>query len=233
MNTLSKRMFAIGDIHGCADELNHLLAWIAPTADDVFVFLGDMIDRGDDSKGVLDSIMNLKKTAQVICIMGNHEQMLLASCSDKDILRAWLHHGGEEALASFGLPASQKGVLSIPEHYMTFLTSCQDYYQTDAHIFCHATPRANVDIADFTDNDLRWRKLFDTQRPHISDKTIICGHTAQRSGDVYYQPGLVCIDTFAYGGGWLTALEISANNHYQAWQVNQLSQQNKMSIELW
>lgn len=229
----SARTFAIGDIHGCASLLHKLLDKIQPTADDTFIFLGDMIDRGPDSKGVLDGIMALQKTAQVICILGNHEQMLLESREHEDVLLPWLRYGGKEALVSFGLPATQQGVQALPSKYVDFLTSCIDYCKTDTHIFCHATPRPLIPMRAASDNDLRWRQLPPNQTPHISNKTIICGHSEQRHGDVHYQAGLVCIDTYAYGHGWLTALEIlNETDQYLAWQVNHSSSERVVSITL-
>lgn len=213
------RTYAIGDIHGCADLLNQLLDWIQPTSQDTFIFLGDMIDRGPDSKGVLDSIMALKDTSEVICILGNHEQMMLESRVHDEALSPWLRYGGREALASFGLSPTKAGVMAVPKKYIAFLESCQDYFETETHIFCHATPRPLIPMRAASDSDLRWRKLPNNQTPHISNKTIVCGHSEQRDGDVYYQTGLVCIDTYAYGDGWLTALALCADtSNYIAWQ---------------
>lgn len=223
----TSRTFAIGDIHGCNSQLQHLLNWIAPTKNDTVIFLGDMIDRGDDSKGVLDTIMALQQQCPVVTVMGNHEQMLLQSRKHLDALKAWLRYGGKEALLSFGLTPDLHGILALPNNYVDFLKNCQNYHETNSHIFCHATPVPHIDIAAQTEEGWRWRTLTYGQPAHISNKTIVCGHTEQREGKVHYQSGLVCIDTFAYGGGWLTAFEVG--NH-TAWQVNAQGKQRQQVL---
>lgn len=210
------RIYAIGDVHGCNSLLIKLLTTISPQKDDTLIFLGDVIDRGEDSKGVLDTIMHYQSICHVILIQGNHEEMMLSAIHDKEYLKYWLKFGGIETLQSFGVMINQQELRQIPYAYYKLLKSSLTYYETEDFIFTHATPFANIEMNQQTDEGLRWRFIPpDGQDRHISGKTVICGHSAQKSGKVYHQDGLICIDTYAYGGGALTALEVTNMQVYQ------------------
>ena len=210
------KIYAIGDVHGCNSLLIKLLTAINPKTDDRLIFLGDVIDRGEDSKGVLDTIMYYQSICHVILIQGNHEEMMLGAIHDKEYLKYWLKFGGIETLQSFGVRINQQGLRQIPYAYYKLLKSSLPYYETEDFIFTHATPFANIEMNQQTDEGLRWRFIPpDGQDRHISGKTVICGHSAQESGKVYHEDGLICIDTHAYGGGALTALEVTSMQVYQ------------------
>ena len=210
------KIYAIGDVHGCNSLLIRLLTTISPQKDDTLIFLGDVIDRGANSKGVLDTIIYYQSICQVILIQGNHEEMMLGAIHDKEYLKYWLKFGGIETLQSFGVMINQQGLRQIPYAYYKLLKSSLTYYETEDFIFTHATPFANIEMNQQTDEGLRWRFIPpDGQDRHISGKTVICGHSAQESGKVYHQGGLICIDTHAYGGGALTALEVTSMQVYQ------------------
>lgn len=216
---MSQRLFAIGDIHGRQDLLQCLLENIQPTKDDTLVFLGDFIDRGADSKGVIDTIRYYQENiCQVIVIMGNHEEMMIESLTEKEYLKAWLRHGGKETLQSFGQTADLHGLLGVPYEYIKFLKKCVAYYETDEFIFTHATPFPSLTMPQQSSEGLRWRPITPQDSKHISGKTIICGHSEQRDGKIFIKHGLFGIDTFAYGNGRLTALEMQS---LIAWQVGQ------------
>ncbi|WP_296404368.1 metallophosphoesterase family protein [Psychrobacter sp.] len=222
------RLFAIGDIHGCLRLLIRLLDAIVPDIDDCIIFLGDLIDRGEDSKGVIDRIISLSNTCQVFVIMGNHEEMMLISMSDAETCHLWIGYGGEQALDSFGLPATFEGAQQVPLKYQQWLNNLHPYIETKDFIFCHGSPHPNKSI-DNQDDAIRWRKLDLNDAPHVSGKTVICGHSEQLDGDIWQQPHLICIDTFAYGGGNLTALEVIDQHTMRAWQVNKDSKEVKIS----
>lgn len=213
------RLFAIGDIHGCLSLLNKLIDSIQPRHSDTLIFLGDMIDRGPDSKGVIDRIRALQADCQVISLLGNHEEMMLGCITEPDFTGYWLRYGGDQALASFNLPTNQKSLSMIPPLYIEWLNSLLPYYETEEFIFCHSAPKPNIPI-DEQCEDLRWRKLNKNDVAHISGKVVVCGHSEQRNGKVWRQDGLICIDTYAYGGGKLTALEIVNANDLWIWQVD-------------
>src|ERR1700724_3741155 len=96
------RTIAVGDVHGCSTALASLIEAIQPTALDTLVFLGDYIDRGPDSRGVLEQVIALGERCTVVPLLGNHEEMLLAALEGQSELRYWLKFGGTEALASYG-----------------------------------------------------------------------------------------------------------------------------------
>ena len=216
------RVLAIGDIHGCPHLLDDLLGWVAPAPDDLVITLGDYVDRGPDSRGVLDRLIARKRAGmKLVCLRGNHEVMMLAARDGgRDDKKMWLSVGGVQALGSYGPSPGKSGTLAdIPREHWEFLDyNLLDYYETDRHIFVHAGVLCGSDMDDQPDDVLYWNFLGDAMR-HQSGKVVICGHTSQKSGDPKVVPGAVCIDTFAHGGGWLTCLEAETGKY---WQVNLL-----------
>ena len=211
------RTIAIGDIHGCAKALDTLLAALTLTARDELNFLGDYVDRGPDSKGVLDRLIQLNLGRQATFLRGNHEVMMLAAQDGVDSLRFWLQHGGQAALYSYGPSAV---VNDIPDHHWHFLRStCIDALETDHHLFVHANLEFDKPLNEQTLDWLQWTPLIPKKhRPHCSGKTMICGHTQQTSGLPLRLEQAICIDTRAYANGWLTALNVESG---QYWQSNQ------------
>ncbi len=229
-------IYAFGDIHGSNDKLIALLDTINPKKSDTLIFLGDMIDRGTNSKGVLDTIMTYETICQVITLLGNHEQMLLDAYLDftnPDMLDFWLRYGGDNTLWSFGLTDDLHGLLKIPHHYISWLKSRHQYFETDKFIFTHATPKPNLALKQQGEIGLRWRPLYHHDMPHISGKTIVCGHTTQKDGRVYQHQGLICIDTYAYADGFLTALQIpDDSDDLVVWQTNKKLSTKKSLLRL-
>ena len=212
-----RKTYAIGDIHGCNQQLIALISTLNIQSDDILIFLGDVIDRGVNSKGVLDTIIHYQTLCHVILIKGNHEEMTLGAVHEREYLKYWLKFGGIETLQSFGVTADLQGLKQIPFTYFKLLKSAIPYYETQDFIFTHATPLPHLPMDEQTDNSLRWRFIpLDGQNAHISGKTIICGHSAQKNGKVYHQNGLICVDTFDHGDGCLTAIEVTQMMIYQA-----------------
>jgi serine/threonine protein phosphatase 1 len=212
------RTLAIGDIHGCLTALDTLLGVVQPTPEDRLIFLGDYIDRGPDSKGVLERLIELRKSRQVVCIRGNHEIMLMAAECGANDLRFWLGFGGLEALESYGEGASLR---SIPyDHWQFVKQTCVDWHETDTHMFVHANLHPDLPLDRQPTDWLHWQALNKKwHRPHSSGKTMVCGHTEQRGGVPLRLMGAVCIDTWAYGDGWLTCLDVETGEY---WQANEL-----------
>src|SRR5208283_1153947 len=129
------RIIAIGDIHGCSVALATLIEAVKPTPLDTLVFLGDYIDRGPDSRGVIEQVIALADRCQVVPLLGNHEEMLLAALEGKDNLRYWMKFGGKDALDSYG---AGEDVKKIPAEHIRFLKRCRNYIETVGHIFVHA-----------------------------------------------------------------------------------------------
>jgi serine/threonine protein phosphatase 1 len=207
------RTIAVGDIHGCSAALDALLDAIAPGPEDVIVTLGDSINRGPDSRGVLDRLIGLGRRCRLVPILGNHDQMLLEARSGVHPT-TWLGMGGIATLDSYG-PGRDIGL--IPEEHYEFLETCHDYHETETHIFLHANYFPDIPMAEQPVGMLRWESLRDmTPGPHDSGKTVVIGHTSQKGGEILDLGHLVCIDTFCHGGGWLTALEVGTGEVWQA-----------------
>ena len=149
--------YAIGDIPGFNEQLNILLSALDIQSDDILIFLGDVIDRGADSKGVLDTIMHYQTLCRAILIKGNHEEMMLGAIHEREYLKYWLKFGGIETLQSFGVTIDLQGLLQIPYVYYKLLKTSLPYYQTDDFIFTHATPLPHLPMDKQTGDSLRWR----------------------------------------------------------------------------
>jgi serine/threonine protein phosphatase 1 len=216
---MAGRIIAIGDIHGCSLALSTLLGSIAPRPEDVLVLLGDFIDRGPDSRGVLDQVIALKERCTVVALQGNHEEMLLGALSDEKALEGWLICGGVATVLSYGWTASgrRRNLADLfPEAHREFLASCRDFYETDTHIFVHAGYVPELALERQPGEALRWRVTdARTARPHCSGKVAVVGHTPQWSGEVLDLGFLVCIDTNCHRGGWLTALDVGSGKVWQ------------------
>jgi serine/threonine protein phosphatase 1 len=216
MDTKPPRTIAIGDIHGCSAALDGLIQAIDPRPEDVIVTLGDYINRGPDSQGVLDRLIDLGRRCHLVPILGNHDQMLLDVRSGKYPIFWLLDMGGTTTLDSYG-PGRDLDL--IPAEHYEFLEGCLDFHETETHIFVHANYFPDIPMAEQHVGMLRLESLRDmTPGPHESGKTVIVGHTSQKGGEILDVGHLNCIDTYCYGGGWLTALEVGTG---QVWQMNQ------------
>lgn len=217
------RTLAIGDVHGCLTALDTLLGFVRPGPADQLVFLGDYVDRGPDSKGVLDRVIGLKLAGQTVCVRGNHEVMMAAAANGRDDFRFWRACGGMEALESYALPNGIALLEDIPEAHWHFLNrGLVDWYETDTHIFVHANLHPDLPLADQRTECLHWQPLDPAwHKPHVSGKSMICGHTQQREGVPLVLDRAVCIDTGAYAYEWLTCLDVESGKY---WQANELGQ---------
>ena len=211
------RTLAFGDIHGATANLDALLAAVAPTPDDWLIFLGDYVDRGPDSKGVLDRLIALKATHRVVCLRGNHELMMLQARADAGMRKMWLGVGGMQCLASYSPTPGKSGKFEdVPPGHWEFLkTECVDWLETETHIFAHAGVDPHLPMRAQTETAIFWDFLRGPIQ-HVSGKTVIVGHTSQKSGTVLDYGCTVCIDTHAYGGGFLTCLDANAGHYWQA-----------------
>ena len=166
-------------------------------------------------------MIRLKQECKVVPLLGNHEEMLLGALEGNDGLRYWLMFGGPETLASYGVA----GPRAIPRNHLDFIRACVRYHETDGHLFLHANYWPNRPMNEQTDSALLWEVLRpDLVARHYSGKTAIVGHSEQRSGDILDLGFLKCIDTFCYGGGWLTALDVTTGEFWQANQQGLLRQ---------
>ena len=216
------RLLAIGDIHGCLRAFNTLLDAVEPQSDDRIVTLGDYVDRGPDSRGVLDRLIALHATGRLVALRGNHDVMMLGAREGRN--RGWQAYGGKETLRSYGIADwkiddSAELLAKIPERHWRFLDDdCLPYYETDKHIFVHANLYPDLALDEQPEFTLYWEKLDEPCR-HVSGKIMICGHTRQKTGLPLDLGTTICIDTGAYEDGWLTCLDVHTGC---IWQANEL-----------
>lgn len=214
------RVIAIGDLHGCTAALDTVLAEVAPDPDDLVVTLGDYIDRGPDSRGVIERLIALRNETKLVPILGNHEEMLLSILDGHHyMLGDWLAFGGLATLDSY----ETENPADIPEEHVAFMRECVPLVELPSAFFVHASYLPRKPLAKQPAEVLRWESLRErVPKPHRSGKTCICGHTSQKSGDVLNAGHLICIDTWVYGEGWLTALDVFSGRTWQADQQGQL-----------
>lgn len=206
-----KRTLVIGDIHGCLQPLEALWEAIEPVPGDRIVFLGDYVDRGPDSKGVIDFVLDKLPRFDVTCLAGNHEEKFQLARIDHTELAHWLDAwGGGATLESYG----PGGFDDVPEAHWDFLRHCVPYVETDTHIFVHANLEPDVPLAAQPAFSLVHKK-FGTPEPHRSGKVMVCGHTAQKSHVPLDLGHAVCIDTDPGRGGWLTCLHAETGRYVQ------------------
>ncbi len=211
---VSDRLIAIGDIHGCSRALATLVAAIAPTPEDLIVVLGDYIDRGPDSRGVIELLIDLGRRCRLATLLGNHEELLLEVRAGRLPLHWTTCIGGDATLKSYG---AGRDFGRIPPEHVRFMEASLDYVETATHIFLHANYDPDLPIQEQPFSTMRWQSLRETiPGPHRSGKTVIVGHTAQKDGEILDLGHLKCIDTYCYGGGWLTALDVVTSEVWQA-----------------
>ena len=208
------RTIAIGDIHGCAAALSAILGAIQPTKEDTIVVLGDFVDYGPDSKGVISQLIELESRCQLVTLMGNHEEMMLAARERFSEVRYWMRFGGEKTMRSYGIRGSWE---LVPKEHIRFIRKCRNYLETDSHIFVHASYLPNLSMDQQSTTVMRWAFLeSQNARPHHTNKRVIVGHTCQKSAEILDLGFVVCIDTNCCGGGWLTALDVATGQIWQA-----------------
>jgi len=227
-----RRAYAIGDIHGRLDLLRQLVDRVA--ADDLkrgpvdrtdIILLGDYIDRGPESAGVIDFVMRLRDWwPDSTCLQGNHEEVfLMAARGDESALRFLTRIGGRETLLSYGaseaeLDAMTLGQLrdwlmaNIPEAYLAFIESMPEKIVIGDYAFVHAGVRPRVPMAEQEARDLRWIRdeFLTSSEPH--DHFIVHGHSI--TATVEERPNRIGIDTGAYASGILTAVGLEGTDRW-------------------
>lgn len=210
---MSDRTIAIGDIHGCGNALRALIDAIAPQPGDTLVPLGDYIDRGPQSAEVVEILGEWVGQCNIVPLLGNHELIMRQALQDKARFDFWVTRcGGDATLASYG-----GDIHSIPQHHLVFFQNCRPFYETENHIFVHASYQHDVAMEDQNPDVIFWEHLTEeVPPPHFSGKKVVVGHTPQIDGEIYDMGHIVLIDTFAFGGKWLTAYEANTGETWQA-----------------
>ena len=224
-----KRLYAIGDVHGRLDLIDVLLGRIEdditdrPVETAAVVFLGDLIDRGPDSAGVVERLQNLRHfPAKTLFLLGNHEEFLLrALAGEPGVAHDWLGFGGDACAESYGIAPSTLQAMdeqriaavlraAIPAAHVEFLETFGDTVAFGDYLLVHAGIRPGVPIEQQQPRDLRW-----IRQPFLSDAQdhgcmVIHGHTT--SDGVDQRLNRIGIDTGAYRTGILTAAVIEEDD---------------------
>jgi calcineurin-like phosphoesterase family protein len=222
--TLSKgRLFGIGDIHGCVDELAAMLTAIAPVKGDTVVFVGDYVDRGPSSRDVLDLMHELRGgEAEYVFLKGNHEDMMLSFLGlPGHYGDSFLFNGGAQTLFSYGFteeslekhPGSRIRE-NIPDDHVEFLKGLATSYYRPPYLFVHAGILPTRQLEEQAVEDMLWIRQDFIFHPHQIDATVVFGHTPMRAVmvDLPYKFG---IDTGLVYGGKLSCVEFSEGVLYQ------------------
>ncbi len=216
-----KRVYAIGDIHGRLDMLDELLNEISEDCGGLeqcqLIFLGDYVDRGHDSRGVLERLIELKrKFKDSVFLKGNHEAIMLDFLDEPEDLPHWLDWGGEETLESYGIDPVGIGKSELadalrkamPKTHLDFLHSLALTHIEGDYLFVHAGVRPGAALEDQSETDLLWiRKRFHNAAPaERPDYVVVYGHTpVNKPEDAGWRIG---VDTGACYGGMLTAVAL-------------------------
>lgn len=211
---MSGRLIAIGDIHGCSAALRGILDAIDPAPDDWIVPLGDLVNRGPDSRGVIETLISLQGRCRVTPILGNHDEMFVRFWELNAVPSAWLAMGGGATLDSYG---AGRLFSLVPVSHIDFVRSFASSIETERHLLLHAQYEPDLPLDQTPGETLRWVSLRDrVPGPHRSGKRAIVGHTSQKNGAILDRGHIVCIDTYCSGGGWLTALDVASGQVWQA-----------------
>jgi serine/threonine protein phosphatase 1 len=217
-----QRVYAIGDVHGCLDRLAAMHAMIAadladrPAADPLLVHLGDYVDRGPDSAGVVARLAEGAPVPGVptVNLMGNHEHMMLAAVAsgEPEATELWLANGGADSLVSWRVPHSAQPKdwpAAIPRTHLLFLRDLAVCHETGGYLFVHAGIRPGIPLERQSRHDLLWiREPFLSCRQPFGT-VVVHGHTPRQEPVV--RPNRIGIDTGAVMGGVLTCVVLEEN----------------------
>jgi serine/threonine protein phosphatase 1 len=208
-----ERIFAVGDIHGCLDKLISLMGVIGiDPKKDTLLFIGDYIDRGAQSKEVVDYLIDLaRRQSRVILLKGNHEVMLRLYLGGTDRF-SFLANGGQATMDSYLKGHSRAVDNPIPDTHLNFFDSLRPYYETDQYIFVHAGLKPNVPLEEQHEGDMLWIRDEFIYSDFDFGKRVIFGHTPFREPLVLYNK--IGIDTGAVYGNKLTCVELPAVKFY-------------------
>jgi serine/threonine protein phosphatase 1 len=224
-----ERVYAIGDIHGRLDLFEQLIAAI--DADDAarkpakttVVLLGDLVDRGPESAGVIDAAMDWSRRRTVRLLFGNHEEMFLDSMERTEVLRHFLRYGGRETVLSYPIDRTGYRELTleqlqermrsaVPQAHIDYLRAAEDAVRIGDYLFVHAGIRPGIPLEEQKPADMRWIRdsFIDDTRDHGC--VVVHGHTISEA--VEEMPNRIGIDTGAFQSGRLTALGLEGSQRW-------------------
>lgn len=217
------RLYAIGDIHGCLEELGLMIEFLKSSEklgqQDQLVFIGDYVDRGPESKQVVQYLVDLSaEFPKTVFLKGNHEDMLLSYLGiEGDTGIYYLQNGGRETLLSYGVkedaPPSEL-LAAIPESHLRFYRSLDRYAVTDSCVFVHAGLNPLVKLEDQIDDDIFWIRDEFIMNIHHFNKLVVFGHTPFEDVLVH-APYKLGIDTGLVFGHRLSCVEFSCGHLMQ------------------
>jgi serine/threonine protein phosphatase 1 len=221
------RLYVIGDVHGCIKLLDDLLERIDahlgsyPVGQHLRIFLGDYVDRGPDSRAVIDRLIAHQKTHGGVYLRGNHESLMLHFLRDPEILEDWQLLGGLATLMSYGLkpplrsdaPTRVKLAAdfdaALPDSHRRFLLGLENSFTCGDFFFVHAGVRPGIALARQREEDLLWVRDEFLLYEKDFGKVVVHGHTPVAAPDV--RTNRIDIDTGAYATGNLTCLVIEGS----------------------
>ncbi len=219
-------IYAIGDIHGMRVELEELLGQLPIGADDQLVFIGDYVDRGPDSKGVVDVLIELRHRHDCVFLIGNHEAMFLSFLGWESEWyfgsEAFLQNGGDTTLQSYGYFEKSEN-FSLPPDHEKFFRDLVPYCVKGEYVFVHAgLSRDSLSLSDVeyalqheAPRDLLWQRST-SELPHSLGATVVYGHTPVPDLQVRWNlPYTIGIDTGCVYGGKLTAIRLPDETVFQ------------------
>lgn len=216
-----RRVYAVGDVHGRLDLFEAMRTAIdreiasARGLHSTVVLLGDLIDRGPDSAGVLAAARAWSERRRLHILLGNHEEMFLKSFDDLEVLKQFLRHGGRETLLSYGISKKKYAAASlaevqklaneqVPAEDRAFIATFEDMLEAGDYLFVHAGIQPGVPLTDQSEHDLRWIREPFLSHAEDHGQVVVHGHTI--TGQPELRPNRIGIDTGAYHSGRLTAL---------------------------
>ena len=227
-----QRIYAIGDIHGRLDLLDQILRMVRlddeaqpPALRRTLIFLGDYVDRGPESRGVIDRLISgIPAGFDGVYLKGNHEEMLLRSLTEPEMVPFWMANGGAETLASYGILLADYGddiagserltqamAEAIPQDHLNFLRGLQVFVAFGGYFFVHAGVKPGVPLEEQQEQDCLYiREPFLTYRRSFG-KMVVHGHTPVPQPEV--RTNRIGIDTGGCFTGHLTALRLESESH--------------------
>lgn len=207
----STRLIAITDIHGEINKLNSLIDKLEIRPDDTIIFMGDYIDRGPDSKGVVDKVISMSSVCKCIYLKGSHEYAYLQARKGDDYYDyLFWNYGGVQTVESYG---SFENIYKV---HGEFLENLKPYYITEDYLFIHAGIRPEIPFEEQDERDFYYIRGEFIYKKHNLDKKIIFGHTDFKQPQI--QPDKICIDTGCgkYPNACLTAIILPEERFVQS-----------------
>jgi calcineurin-like phosphoesterase family protein len=222
------RVYAISDVHGCADLLGEIFTMIdadlarSMPPDPIHVFLGDYVDRGPDSSKTLDLLIQRSRTHKSVFLKGNHEAFMLEALRDPTKVEDWRQFGGLQTMISYGLQPSlnpdaeeqvdliRRLTAALPDAHLKFLQHLKPKFICGDFCFVHAGVRPGIPLDEQQEADLLWIRNEFLESEENFGKYIVHGHTPVSEPDI--RPNRINIDTGAYATGNLTLLTIEGSS---------------------